>query len=182
VGRSERPDISECSSNWAEFSEATPEPWPVRIYSGLRVSSTSPVSSLMREAATGEDRWAGDCHFFPTTFLCRWGPNSSTSWQIERNGHGEVFCERPGAQTILPWLLMQDGTNQKNSVEPACHFVSQSGTESLAVPSSVLAIAKGSSFACATAATLGENCNGSLETIVTGVSAAMRAGGLNSRF
>ena len=142
MGRSERPDISECSSNWAEFSEATPEPWPVRIYSGLRVSSTSPVSSLMREAATGEDRWAADCHFFPTTFLCRWGPNSSTSWQIERNGHGEAFCERPGAQTILPWLLMQDGTNQKNSEEPACHFVSQSGTESLAVPSSVLAIAR----------------------------------------
>jgi hypothetical protein len=37
---------------------------------------------------------------------------------------------------------MQDGTNQKNSEEPACHFVSQSGTESLAVPSSVLAIAR----------------------------------------
>ena len=102
--------------------------------------------------------------------------------QIERNGHGEAFCERPGAQTILPWLLMQDGTNQKNSEEPACHFVSQSGTESLAVPGSVLAIARRIIVRLRDGRHMGENCNGSLETIVTGVSVAMRAGRLNSRF
>jgi hypothetical protein len=35
---------------------------------------------------------------------------------------------------------MQDGRKQKNSEEPSCRFISQSGAESLAVPGSALAI------------------------------------------
>ena len=52
----------------------------------------------------------------------------------------EAFFERPGAQAIVAWILMQGRTKQKSSKERGCHFISQSGSESLAVPGSALAI------------------------------------------
>ncbi len=52
----------------------------------------------------------------------------------------EAFFEWPAAQAMVAWILMQDGRKQKCSKETACHFIRQSGSESLAVPSSALAI------------------------------------------
>ncbi len=52
----------------------------------------------------------------------------------------EAFFERPGAQAIVAWILMQERRKQKSSEEPGSRFISQSGAESLAVPGSTLAI------------------------------------------
>jgi len=52
----------------------------------------------------------------------------------------EAFFEWPTAQSIIAWILMQNGREHECSKETACHLIRQPGSESLPITSGALAI------------------------------------------
>ena len=41
----------------------------------------------------------------------------------------QAFCEWPGAQAMVAWILMQNGGKQESPKETACRFIGQSGAK-----------------------------------------------------